>query len=170
MPYDNNIDLSSRRYLTENKNLLGSVGFKVDINRTITPNVEYFIIRAALPEINVEPANHATMNRNLVMPGDKAEYAPLELEFMIDEDMNNWKEMHDWLLGQVVGKDAIHDDLKHRDVTLSIMNSHNNVAKQIQFVDAFPTNLSGLDFNLQNTDVQYLSATVTMRYSYFKVL
>lgn len=168
--YPNDIDLHSRRYLTENKNLLGSVAFKLDIDKTFVPNVEYFITRVQLPQISVEAARHAGPNRNAWMPGDKVEYSELECEFMVDEDMNNWQEIHDWMLGQVVGKDAIHEDLKHRDIILSIMSSHNNVVKQIQFVDAFPIAMTGLEFNLQNTEVQYLSANVTFRYSYFKVL
>jgi len=170
MPYKPEISLIDKKYLTENLNLLNGTSFKVDINKTITPNLEYFITSANLPGISVAAAMHPTMNRNLKMPGDKIEYMPLELVFLVDENMKNWQEIYDWLLVEVTSKDSIHGDLKHRDLTLTIMNSHNNIGKQIQFVDCFPTELSGLEFNLQNTDVQYLTATVTIEYSYYKIV
>ena len=57
-----------------------------------------------------------------------------------------------------------------RDVTLTIMNSANNVTKQIQFVDAYPTTLSSLPFDITIGEVEYLTAVVSFSYSYYKFL
>lgn len=170
MPYKANIDLNAKKSLTDNKNLLAGVSFKMTIDKTFVPNVEYFISSVQMPEISVNPAQFATPQRNAKVPGDKAEYAPLTLEFMIDEGMENWKEIHDWLLAEVIKNDEINKDGKQRDITLSIMSSHNNVVREIQFVDCFPTSLSGMEFNLQQSDVVYLTSSVTFEYSYYKVI
>jgi hypothetical protein len=53
---------------------------------------------------------------------------------------------------------------------LSVMTSHNNVNKQFQFKDAFPTSLSGVEFSSQSTDVTYLQADVTFRYNEFVII
>jgi hypothetical protein len=53
-------------------------------------------------------------------------------------------------------------------MTLQILTSANNVAKEIQFIDAWPSNLSSLPFDTTVTDTNYLIAAVTFNYSYFK--
>ena len=53
-----------------------------------------------------------------------------------------------------------------RDLTLTVMNSANNVTKQIKFVDAYPTSLSSLPFDITTTDVEYLTAVVTFIFLY----
>jgi hypothetical protein len=50
------------------------------------------------------------------------------------------------------------------------MNSANNVTKQIKFVDAYPTTISSLPFDITTTDVEYLTAAVSFNYSYYQFL
>ena len=54
------------------------------------------------------------------------------------------------------------------DGTLLILSSHNNVTKEIVFRDLFPTNLSSVEFSTQQTEVEYLQADVTFKYTYFE--
>ena len=56
----------------------------------------------------------------------------------------------------------------YRDLTLTVMNSANNVTKQIKFVDAYPTSLSSLPFDITTTDVEYLTAIASFEYSYYQ--
>jgi len=43
-------------------------------------------------------------------------------------------------------------------------------SKQIQFTNLFPTSIASLEFNTQNTDVEYFQADVSFRYDYYKFL
>ena len=36
---------------------------------------------------------------DIPLPGDKITYASLDLSFVVDENLNNYKEIHDWILG-----------------------------------------------------------------------
>jgi hypothetical protein len=56
------------------------------------------------------------------------------------------------------------------DMILSVMSSHNTVNKQFQFKNAFPTSLSGVDFNVQSNDVEYAQADVAFRYDEFLII
>ena len=124
---------------------------------------------AGLGVVELTVALHAVFNtpkRNIGIAPDKIEYNPFDLTFLVDEKMQNYKEIHDWILGLVTEDDfAVR---KARDVTLQVLNSHNNVSQEIQFIDAFPINLSSLPFDATTTDIQYLTASVTFQYSYFK--
>ena len=33
------------------------------------------------------------------MPGDKVTYSSLDVSFLVDENLNNYKEIHDWITG-----------------------------------------------------------------------
>ena len=171
MPYETNINMSAvaTGNVTNNLNYLAPASFKLQIDRLKYPNVEYTIQTVILPDLILDPAPVSTPMRRLGMTGDKINYGQLQVSFLIDEDMLNYKEIHDWILGELTQKDT-KQYKKERDLTLSILSSHNNVNKQIQFVDAYPTSLSSLPFDVTITDIQYLTAMITFEYSYFKLL
>jgi hypothetical protein len=54
------------------------------------------------------------------------------------------------------------------DATLSILSNKNNPVTEVRFSDVFPTDLSGLSYDQQATDVQYLTANVTFKYSLYE--
>ena len=103
------------------------------------------------------------------MAPDKIDYSPFEMTFLVDEYLTNYIEIHDWMLG-LVKEAEVSNVQKTRDLTLQVLTSHNNVAKEIVFVNAYPTNLSSLPFDTTITDTNYLVANVTFNYSYFKFI
>jgi hypothetical protein len=120
-----------------------------------------------LPDIAVNGAPYHTPSRTIAIAADKIEYGPFECSFLVDEDLINYKEIYDWLYNQV---DDNQSPANVRDVTLNIMSSANNVTKQIRFIDAYPTILSSLPFDITTTDVEYLTAVVSFNYSYFEIV
>ena len=63
------------------------------------PLVEFFVQSANLPGISLGNATQTTPLYDIPIPGDKISYSPLDLSFIVDENLNNYKEIHDWLLG-----------------------------------------------------------------------
>jgi hypothetical protein len=144
------------------------VGFRLAIDRLKFPNAEFNVQTASIPEISVNAAQYATPQRTIEVSGDKVTYAPLTISFIIDENLTNYNEIHDWLFGLV----TVPEDRsvsKTRDMSLLILDSHNNVSREITFANSFPTSLSTLDFDAKSTDVEYLIADASFSYSYFKV-
>ena len=66
---------------------------------TKLPLVEFFVQSATIPGINLGSAQQNTTLYDIPLPGDKLTYAALDLSFIVDENLNNYKEIHDWLLG-----------------------------------------------------------------------
>jgi carbonic anhydrase len=98
-------------------------------------------------------------------------FGTFEISYLIDEDLLNYKEIFDWLKSLVETKHVTSTSSDHyRDMTLTVMNSANNVTKQIKFVDAHPISLSSLPFDITTTDVEYLTAIASFQYSYYKFL
>jgi len=169
MPYNINTDISGTTgvSLMSDISYLSPTGFHLLIDNLKFQNSQFLIQNATLPTISLPPANFATPVRQLGFHGDKIDYSPFDCTFLIDENLINYKEIHDWILAQVVESDS---KKKTRDMTLSILSSSNNVIKQIQFVDAFPVDLSAVAFDATATDVEYMTASVTFNYSYYKLL
>ena len=149
--------------LTTNLNLLAPTGFKLVINREKFANTEFFITSFGIPSISASEIQTNFRGQIAYTPGEARQFDALNLRFAIDEDMNNYVEMFNWMKANSEG-------LERHDMILSVMTSHNNVKKQFQFKDAFPTSLSGAEFQTQNTDVEYLQADVSFRYNEFEII
>jgi len=155
--------------LTSNINLLAPTGFKLTINREKFANTEYFITSFSIPDIAVSAVE--TRYRGVISyeSGEPRQFGDLSIRFAIDEDMKNYNEIYDWLKSnsnQGLNKGQI----ERHDMILSVLSSHNNVTKQFQFRDAFPTTIGGVEFSTQNTDVEYLQADVTFRYTEYDII
>lgn len=151
--------------LTTNKNFLSPIGFNLTIDRDILANVDYFCIAASLPDVSVTEVQSSYRNQYGYTPGERIEYSPLIVTFLVDEDMINYKELYNWMLdnSKGVGDATV-------DATLAMLSSHSNVIQEVKFKDCFPTNLTALEFNAQNTEVEYFTAQATLRYNYYEFL
>lgn len=143
--------------------MLSPTGFKLTINREKFANTEFFITSFGIPSLSAGEVQTNFQNNIGFTPGEALTYESLSLRFVIDEDMNNYAEMFNWMKANT-------DTVERHDMILSIMTNKNLVNKQFQFKDAFPTALSGVEFNAQATDVEYLQADVTFRYNEFAII
>ena len=63
------------------------------------PKVEYFCTSANVPGISLGSATQLTPLKDIPVPGDKLTYGDLEISFMVDENLDNYREIHGWLTG-----------------------------------------------------------------------
>jgi hypothetical protein len=151
--------------LTDNYNFLSPNGFKLTIESPKFDNFGYFVVKANLPSVNLPEVTSKYNNFQSFVPGDTVTYESIDIEFMIDEDMNSYKEVFAW-----IKENAESDIPLKNDITLHILSSHNNVTSEIKFVNAFPVSLSSIDFSSQIASVDYVKGTATFRYDYFTIV
>ena len=53
---------------------------------------------------------------------------------------------------------------------LTILTNKNNPVVECRFRDVFPTSLSGLTYSQNQTDVEYLTATVSFKYEIYEIV
>ena len=63
------------------------------------PLVEFFCQSANIPGIGLGEASMATPLKDISIPGEKVTYQDLAISFLVDENLNNYKEIHDWIIG-----------------------------------------------------------------------
>jgi hypothetical protein len=168
-PYNNDAEVIERVSVDRRDiNFLSPNNFQLVIDNQGFKNLQLLVQKVAIPDMTLGAAMTPGPMRTLGFSGDTLYYSPLEMTFLIDEDLDNYKEVHDWIIAQSAQKDRGSADQKRRDITLIINTSHNNKTKEITFVDAFPTSLSSIPFEADIADVEYMTATVTFEYSYYK--
>ena len=164
------------------------------------PKVEYFCTSVNIPGISLGDATQATSLKNIPIPGDKLTYEPLQMTFLVDENLENFQEIHGWLVGLGFPRDHIefrnlissgNDRFPTKntsnvsteagkvkfaatdagptlsDATLTVLSSKNNAQVEVRFRDLYPTGLTGLQYNQQAADVDYLTATVSFSYTIY---
>ena len=57
----------------------------------------------------------------------------------------------------------------YSDGTLLIFNSNFNNTAKVDFYDMFPVSLTPISFTAQETDINYIMATATFKYTIFNV-
>jgi len=164
-----------------NRNFLSGIGFKFNIGRY--PKVDFFCNTARIPEITLGTATQSSYLKDVEVPGDKISYGDLSIQFLVDENMENYRIVHDWITGLGFPettqqfKDLTTDKLdgskelqqQFADGTLLILNSNFNEIAKVKFLDMFPVSISSLDFDATSTDVNYFTAQATFKYTVYQL-
>jgi|TARA_R110000772_G_scaffold78170_1_gene167725 hypothetical protein len=163
------------------------------------PKVEFFTVATNLPGITLSGAVQNTPFKDIPMPGNKLDYEDLTVTFIVDEFLENYTSLHEWLLAFGFPKNreqfstfrsttsnaptdtkGSNNDIgvvgattamrgMFSDATLVVLSNKNNPIVQVNYADVFPTSLSALDFNQSATDVEYLQATATFKYKLYEI-
>ena len=167
---------SAFRNQIQNRNFLSGVAFKFNLSKF--PKVDFFSNSARIPELSLELAQQSSYLKNIAVPGERLTYGDFTLRFLVDENMENYVSVYNWLKGLGFPettqqfRDVTTDSKGQRDPkeafcdgTLRILNSNYREVGKVKFNDLFPTSLTSLDFDATATDVQYLTAEATFKYT-----
>lgn len=165
----------------QNRNFLSPIGFNFTLARN--PKVSFFSKSCKIPEISLGTAIQPTYLKDIEVPGDKISYGDFYLNFFVDENMENYMEIHNWVTGLgfpespdqygklITNRDGVQDPkVAFSDGTLRILNSNYREVAIIKFLDLFPISLSPLEFEAGDSDYNYLSAEVVFKYTIYNIL
>ena len=161
------------------------------------PKTTWFCTAANIPGITLGEAMYPTPMTDIPLTGDKLTFETLNITFIVDEELQNYRELWDWMVG--IGAPKSHDQWTsvlsegdgavrqfgqndrdprtkltyeesnlYSDATLIVYSSKNQPKVNVQFKNMFPTSLSGLDYSQELTDVEYFHAAATFRYLYYE--
>ena len=162
------------------------------------PKVEFFTVTANLPGISAGTATQSTPFKDIPLMGEKITYENLSISFIVDEYLENYISLHNWMVGigfpekreqfqifrdvtsntpasgktppvDLAGK-AIPDKSLFSDAFIQILSNKNNPIVEVNFENAFPISLSALDFSQAATDVEYMVATAEFAYQIYEII
>jgi len=163
-------------------------GFKFQIHNL--PNVSYFCQAANIPAIQMGSPSLSTPLSDIPYPGDKLSYGDLVIRFLVQENMANYLELYNWLIG--LGFPENHDQYKNwnesqryrfpaisdkrlgalgnfSDADFFILDSDNNPNVKITYYDVFPVSLEGLDFDISSGRADFLVGIAAFKYRHYTV-
>ena len=169
----------------KNRNYLSPVGFKFVITKA--PKADFFSNSASIPGINLGFALQSNYLRDIPVAGDKLTFEDFTLSFFVDENLENYMEVQNWLRG-LGYPDSVQEfiDLKkddtytpdpsaknalneYSDATLIVYNSSFNEIVKVKFRDVFPVSLSTINFDASVGDIDYVTADATFKYSIYDI-
>jgi len=165
----------------DNRNFLSPVGFKFTLSKD--PKIPFFCNSARIPDISLGSTIQPTYLKDIDVPGDKLNYSDFSLRFLVDENMENYMAVHNWLTGLgfpetaqqfkdlISNEDGVRDlGRQFSDGSLHILNSNFRDVAIVKFKDLFPISLTSLDFEATDSDINYFTAEVTFKYTVYNVL
>jgi len=164
-----------------NRNFLSPIGFEFSLAKE--PKVSFFCNSARIPEISLATAVQPAYLKDIDIPGEKITYGDFSLRFLVDENLENYMAIHNWITGLgfpetttqykelTTNGEGIRDPKEaFSDGTLRILNSNYRSVAQIRFLDLFPVSLTPLEFQATDTDINYFTSDATFKYTIYKIL
>lgn len=142
-----------------------------------------------LPAITLTDTEMQTPYKVIPMMGTELTYDTLRITFIVDEELRNYKELHEWMvaIGFPQSRTQFADhrsstavtptqtntsirtsaNAMFTDATLTMLSNKNNPMVEARFQDIFPTSLGELSFVQDATDVDYLKCEATFAYKVY---
>lgn len=101
-------------------------------------------------------------------------FNPLELNFIVDENIDNWKSIYDWMksIGNIDNdKEGSEYSSWATTANLQILKSNYYPLsnRNFTFYNVIPTDLSALNFRSDISDTNPVTATVRFTYSHYRI-
>ena len=172
--------------------------FKFSINQL--PKVEFFTVSANIPDLTLADVVIPTPFKPIPVLGQNLTYGNLNITFIVDEFLENYRELHEWLTGIGFPKDrkqfsefrsntanrgtasptpvadvgkvgkSIPDASMFSDATLTILSNKNNPIVEGRFANMYPVSLGALEFTQQAGDVEYLTVQADFTYQIYEIV
>ena len=151
-----------------------------------SPKVAFFCQSANIPDLSLGIAVQPNFLRDIPTPGDKIDFGDLNLTFLVDENLENFMEIQNWIRGLGFPEENqefrdLEKESDHRgpyakdkrnvfsDGTLQILSSNLVPKFNVNFKDLFPYSLTTLNFDATDTDIQYFTADVSFKYTSYEL-
>lgn len=139
------------------------------------PNTTFHLQRTNIPSISASAISRPTELNPLRETYDSLSYHELNWSFLVDENMDNYMEIFNWMHHIAFPQDFSqykNNDKKYNlksDISVIILNSSKNAQKIITFYDAFPVFLGDANFDSTLSETKPLTVDVTFNYNYYSI-
>ena len=154
-------------------NYLYQTFYKFQMRRL--PKVNYFMQKVSLPDFaSGGPIEQPTRFVSVKHPSKNVSFDNLTIEFLVDENLENWRELYDWMRTIYLVDDYKNFESEtsthFTEGSIMLLNSAMNVNKEIRFHNLLPISLSGIDFDSTDTDLSPRIATATFAFDFYEFL
>lgn len=128
-------------------------------------SVNYFITNTALPSLTMNGVETAFQNNQIQLPSDRVDYDPLNVTFLVDEDLANYISLNRWMYNFKTTERPI-DHMK--DIKLHLLTNNLNPLLTVTYYGAFPVMLGEIPLETGVADATPIILSATFKYQYFE--
>lgn len=160
-----------------NRNYLSPLNYKFSVKKM--PHVNFFLQKVNIPSLTINPTAMPNPFVSIPLSGDHIQYGTLSISFKVDEQLKDYQEILNWIVGLGFPKDygqyaALEAKNKTMeglvsDVSIIVTDHAKNPKFEFIFVDAFPTFLSDINLDTTMNDVNYVTVSANFKYTYFEI-
>lgn len=154
--------------MTIDQNNLSMLNYRFSIARS--PEIQYRAQMVTLPGLNLGVANQPTPFVPIPRPGNLT-YDDLTIQFQPSENLTGYLDIVNWMvaLGHPDNYEQypVNDSDINSDLTVQILDSKLKVNCNVLFTNAFPINLSPLQFDATMVETAYQTVNVVFRFERF---
>ena len=165
-----------------NKNFLSPIGFIFTLEKA--KKVSFLCQRVEIPTMTLGDLDIPTRGMVPIPTEGNIQFGDLEVEFIVDEDLLNYMELHNWMIGlgapsgvsdrstfKTANKKVRtkKDEYRYSDGTILVLNNNNLSNFDVVFKGLWPTTLSTIGFDVTGTDNDFLTATATFKYTLYEI-
>lgn len=133
------------------------------------PTVNFWIQDFQLPSINVEAMRLEHSSIDFPSYGEKANFDPVTVSFIVDENWDNWMEAYNLMFNAVhPNKPQLRQNLKF-DATVTLLRGNKDGIARLKLIDCVPTILEGVAFDAGAAEAVPMQSSLTMEFSYMLV-
>ena len=152
------------------QNFLSPTGFRFLIKRL--PNVSFFVQAVDIPSISITPIEYPTPLKTLSVPSDRLNHEPFSITIRVDEYMDSYNEIYDWMSGLTHPKSfdqykalASSEEGIYSDASLIILDSRQNPGIEVVFRDVFPISLGQISLDTTSPNISYPTCQITFEHN-----
>ena len=155
----------------ETPNAMQTTNFKLTFARM--PNITFWCTSVNIPSISVGEVTVPTRSMPIHVPGSSVQLDQLRLNFIVDEDFVNWREIYAWMRGIVPFEDFT-DILQNQqdyysDATIHCLSNAKNPNVKFTFNKVFPISLDGFDLSSALNEPEPVTISATFIYDNFDI-
>lgn len=130
------------------------------------------VVGYSLPEITLRSQQVAFYpgNANADIPGTGVEHGPLNVRALLDEKLDSWFYIANWIhsmASDVDRKLPNRKELEESIFTLDILDNNRQPSVSFTFLDAFPKTITDLEWDMQETAPAAMIFSVNIGYKRF---
>lgn len=121
------------------------------------------LTKFTIPGVSIGIPDGEASSRNTPLGGGALEFDELSITFIVDEYLNNFRALYDWL--RKSNFESFSSEDLYSDAAIIIYNNYNNEIGRIKFSNVLIKNVSSIDIDHSIAEAEPVETTATFMYS-----
>lgn len=136
--------------------------------------IVFFTNEVTIPGMSLEHPLQPNPFADIKRVGDRIQYDQLSLNFKVNEDLSNWRELVDWMRGvtfpdnydqyRLATSPSEKEASLFTDITVTVLSNFKKPILNLVFKNCLPASLGGFTFSSTDTDIATVGCDISFNF------